>query len=293
MNKPKIDQVALYQKHRINIQLNSVSINNPVIAWWSGGLDSSIVCKLCIDQFGKENVRIVFIGTKNEDEDTYRFLKDCEKWYDKEIECITSAKYKEIKEVWREYLSLNVATGAICSSELKREVRIKFGRENRFEYQAFGFDSKEYKRANGMLKNYYFIKPIFPLIEAGHSKQQCLNMLNEAGIRIPRVYTYGFLNNNCFKTGCVQGGIGYWQKMKLEFPDKFDAMAEMEHELTNEKGEPVTMLKDQSKDGGLVFLKPHPDYPNMKDISMMKGRKIEPLRECNGFCNKDGKHGQI
>jgi len=34
----------------------------------------------------------------------------------------------------------------------------------------------------------------------------------------------------------------------------------------------------------LVFLKPHPDYPNIKDISMMKGRPPEPLFECNGFC---------
>ena len=44
------------------------------------------------------------------------------------------------------------------------------------------------------------------------------------------------------------------------------------------------MLKDQSKEGGLVFLKPHPDYPTIKDISMMKGREPEPLFECNGFC---------
>ncbi len=33
-----------------------------------------------------------------------------------------------------------------------------------------------------------------------------------------------------------------------------------------------------------MFLKPHKDYPNLKDISMMKGREPEPLFECNGFC---------
>jgi hypothetical protein len=58
----------------------------------------------------------------------------------------------------------------------------------------------------------------------------------------------------------------------------------MEHELTEAKGQPVTMLKDQSEAGGLVFLKPHPQYPLMKDISMMKGRPPKPLFECNGFC---------
>jgi len=288
MRKAKIDQKAIFSKFKIDPSFDLISKYNPVIAWWSGGLDSAIVCKLCIDKFGRENVRIVFIDTKNEDPDTYRFLKDCEKWYALKIETISSKQYSSIKEVWREFLSLNVATGAICSSELKREVRIAFGKKNAFSYQAFGFDKKELKRANGMLKNYYFIKPIFPLIEKGYSKQNCLDLLNFAGIKIPVVYSYGFHNNNCFRTGCVQGGVGYWQKMKLDFPDKFDDMALMEHELTNEKGIPVTILKDQSKiSKGLVFLKPHPDYPGVKDISMMKGVTIKPLAECNGFCNKE------
>ena len=71
--------------------------------------------------------------------------------------------------------------------------------------------------------------------------------------------------------------------MKRDIPSNFDKMAEVEHELTNLKGKPVTMLKDQSKNGGLVFLKPHPDYPNIKDISMMKGREPRPLTDCNGL----------
>ena len=61
-------------------------------------------------------------------------------------------------------------------------------------------------------------------------------------------------------------------------------MANMEHELTDVKGKPITMLKDQSKGGGLVFLKPHKDYPDMKDISKMKGREPKPLFDCNGMC---------
>jgi hypothetical protein len=88
--------------------------------------------------------------------------------------------------------------------------------------------------------------------------------------------------------------------MKVDFPDKFLAMAMLEHRLTDEKGQPVTCLKDQSKKAkelakankgsDLVFLLPHPGYPSHKDLSMMKGRKIEPVTECNGFCGaKDGR----
>jgi hypothetical protein len=105
----------------------------------------------------------------------------------------------------------------------------------------------------------------------------------------PRTYALGYLNNNCFRTGCVQGGLGYWQKLQREYPEKVDAMSEIEHKLTDLKGEPVTMLKDQSADAQasgnvLVFLKPHPKYPHMKDLSMMEGREPRPLMECNGFC---------
>lgn len=63
------------------IIIKNISPENPVIAWWSGGVTSAVTCKLCIDWFGVENVRVVFIDTHNEDEDTFRFLKECEKWY--------------------------------------------------------------------------------------------------------------------------------------------------------------------------------------------------------------------
>lgn len=106
-------------------------------------------------------------------------------------------------------------------------------------------------------------------------------------IQLPVTYHLGLENNNCFKTGCVQGGIGYWQWMQQNQPEKFEKMAVREHDITDLKGTPVTICKDQSKGGGLVFLKPHPKYPDMKDISMMKGRPPEMLIECNGFCSID------
>jgi PP-loop superfamily ATP-utilizing enzyme len=257
-----------------------------VIAWWSGGITSAVTCKLCIDLYGVENVRFIFIDTKNEDDDTYRFKKDCEAWYGKEIETITGIgeKYESIQDVWIKNKSLNVAHGAICSSTLKRNVREVWQKTNEYDYQAFGFELDEVKRAKSMTMNNPKAKAIYPLLMFGLAKKDCITIVEGYGIQVPEMYKLGFKNNNCFKTGCVQGGIGYWQKMKKDFPEKFDAMADMEHKLTELKGTPVTMLKDQSKAGGFVFLKNHIDYPNMKDISMMKGREIEPLFECNGFC---------
>jgi hypothetical protein len=73
-------------------------------------------------------------------------------------------------------------------------------------------------------------------------------------------------------------------------------MADMEHLLTFMKGQPVTMLKDQSKaakESGnvLVFLRKHPDYPELKCLDDMKPQKVEPLFECNGFCGTNDLNG--
>lgn len=255
-----------------------------IVSWWSAGVTSAVATKLAMDIFGKDAVTIIFIDTFNEDGDSYRFKKDCERWYGKQIETAFNPKYKDITEVWYKFKSLNVAHGAICSSELKREVREKILRERHFDYNVFGFDIDEPKRAKAMKKNYGHINPLFTLLLNGLTKPDCIEILKSEGIEIPRAYKLGLNNNNCLERGCVQGGIGYWQLMRTLIPENFNRMADVEHDLTNIKGEPVTMLKDQSKGGGLVFLKPHPNYPEIKDISMMKGRPPKPLTDCNGFC---------
>lgn len=268
-------------------------MSNDVICWWSGGVTSAVACKIAIDIFGVDRCKIIMIDTANEDEDTYRFKKDCQKWYGKEIEIISAIgdKYDSIQSVWRKHLSLNVATGAICSSVLKRKCREDWQKTAEYTHQVFGFEfeKKEFNRAFGMSKNHPKAKAIYPLLMHGYDKKKCIEIVQEEGIEIPQMYQLGFQNNNCFKTGCVQGGIGYWQKMKREFPDKFNSMAEIEHELTNASGEPKTMLKDQSakaKESGneLVFLVKHPDYPNLKSIDEMPACKVEPLFDCNGLC---------
>jgi hypothetical protein len=142
-------------------------MKDKIVSWWSGGVTSALTCKLCIDLYGKENVRLIFMDTFNEDYDTYRFKKDCEEWYGLEIETITNIgddkKYQKIQDVWYRFLSLNVAGGAVCSSELKRELRKIWEKNNEFKHQAFGFDINEIKRLSlwliitVKLQNLYFL----------------------------------------------------------------------------------------------------------------------------------------
>lgn len=173
-------------------------MNKKIIAWWSGGITSAVTCKLCIDIFGLENVRFIFIDTHNEDEDTYRFKKDCEQWFGAEIETICSNEYNSVQEVWRKHKSLNVATGAICSTMLKRKVREVWQKTNEYDYQAFGFELSESKRAISLTANHPKAKAIYPLLLYGLSKKDCIQIVQEAGLKVPRTYEYGYLNNNCF-----------------------------------------------------------------------------------------------
>ena len=273
-------------------------MKDKIICWWSGGVTSAVACKIAIDLFGKEKCRVIMIDTHNEHEDTYRFKNDCENWYGLQIEIITAigGKWKSIQDVWITRKSLNTATGAICSTELKRVVREKWEKENEFQAQVFGFEfeSKEFNRAKSMTLNHSKTKPIYPLLLKGLTKKDCLQIISDAGIEIPLVYQLGYKNNNCFKTGCVQGGIGYWQKIQREDINKFNEMADMEHYLTELKGEPVTMLKDQSNEAktkskddktkAFVFLRKNEKYPDLKSINEMPQCKVEPLFECNGMC---------
>jgi hypothetical protein len=269
-----------------------------IICWWSGGITSAVACKIAIDLYGKDRCRAVMIDTANEHEDTYRFLSDCEKWYGIEIETISAIgkDYDSIQDVWRKHLSLNVASGAVCSYKLKRVVREKWQKDNDYSYQVFGFEfmTKEFKRALALSLNHPKAKPIYPLMMMAYDKEDCLKIVNEANIDIPEAYKMGFQNNNCLQTGCISGGIGYWKKMQSEYPEKFNAMANMEHYLSNAKASPVTCLKDQSNDAkakkkitkfaDLVFLKKHPEFPGNKCLDDMRGRPVEPLVDCNGLC---------
>lgn len=262
-----------------------VNMKTRVIAWWSGGIASALACYWAIQTF--KNVAIVFFDTKNEDDDTYRFLKDCEVLYGQKIECYSNDRYTSIEQVWFDNLTLNTATGAKCSSELKFVMRERYQNIKTDYCQVFGFDANERKRHINMRNKYPEINAISPLLDQGITKAGIVRQFIKLGIEIPRVYKLGYQNNNCFKTLCVQGGIGYYQKAKREDPEKVHAMAMREHKLTDIKGEPVTVLRNQttSRKGEPIFLEPHPKYPQYQSLDDKEGIEPESLMECNGFCS--------
>lgn len=281
-------------KNNIN-WFNSVNSENRVIGWISGGVASAVACSIALEKY--DNVFLAFCDTNAEHPDTYRFINDFENKFNVKVNFFKSEKFNNPEEVWRKFKGLNFAYGAPCSTILKREVRVKQVQKLESDYaQIFGFDfcKKEVRRANQMIKNYAEINPKFPLIENEITRQDLFRIIKEWGIKRPTVYDH-FDNNNCIgpddskQGGCVQGGIGYWQKMREVYPLKYENMAKIEHELSEINGKPTTICKDQRKenDRKLLFLTKNKNFPEIETIDVIKGKQPIGCVECTGFCGTE------
>lgn len=201
-----------------------------VVAWFSGGITSAVACKLALQKF--PDLEIMFIETGSHHPDLTRFLKDCEKWFGKKIGIIRSDKVDSVEECIRKYRFINSPAGARCTLVLKSEVRKKW-EKNRSNIEAYvwGFEAgqKEENRAKRIEIKNPDKKHFFPLIEAGMDKKAAINFVIDAGIEIPEMYKLGYNNNNC--VGCVKGGMAYWNKIRIDFPEVFDRMAKLEREI--------------------------------------------------------------
>ena len=69
----------------------------------------------------------------------------------------------------------------------------------------------------------------FPLVERQMTKQDAHELAARLGLRRPAMYDLGYANNNCI--GCLKGGIGYWNKIRRDFPDVFASRAKLERDL--------------------------------------------------------------
>lgn len=271
---------------------NGLNSKHRTIAWISGGVASAVACILAANQF--DNIHFAFCDTHIESPDTYRFIADLEKVLGAKIHFYESDEFYDPESVWDKFIGLNFANGAPCSTYLKREVRTKQVQKINTDYcQIFGFDNRkaEINRAVNMVSNYPEINPKFPLIEYAMGRPEIFKTLKQLNIKAPIAYK-DFNNNNCLgapdspKGGCVQGGIGYWQKINEKYPLKYEFMANKEHELSSRKGKPITVCKDQRKstNGNRLFLKFNPEFPNIGTIDEIKGRQPVGYFECNGFC---------
>ena len=197
-----------------------------VLVWFSCGAASACAAKLTLEQY--PDAEILYCDTlAYEHPDNRRFIADVEKWIGKEIKILKSEKYQDIFDVFDKTGWLVGVSGARCTQKLKRNVREQY--QGVGDVHVFGFGVDELARLARFERDNPELYLLFPLRDAGMNKQDCLNMLMQAGIELPAMYKLGYKNNNCI--GCVKGGKGYWNKIRVDFPDYFERMAKFERKI--------------------------------------------------------------
>lgn len=238
-------------------------LNEPrQLLWFSAGAASAVAAKLVLSE-NHANVAIAYIDTGSEHEDNKRFIADCEQWFQAPITWLKSDKYTDTWDVWEKTRFLVSPQGARCTTELKKKVRRTF--EQPDDIQTFGYTIEEEHRADRFREQNPEINLRTPLIERGLTKEDCLAMVDRAKIELPVMYKLGYQNNNCI--GCPKGGMGYWNKIRKDFPVVFKRMSDLERKLN------VSVLRSGGE--GMFLDELDPKRGNHAD---------EPSFECSMFC---------
>lgn len=205
------------------------------VSWFSGGVSSAVATKLAIDKIDK----IIYQHIDDQHEDTLRFVADCERWFGKPIE-IMQSPYKNVAAVCLAFSFINGIHGATCTRILKKRLRKEWEIQNDF-FQTFryiwGMDCEEniikpprnISRVDGIREAMPEYEHLFPLVEKNVTKIEAHGILQKAGIRRPRMYDMGYPNNNC--VGCVKAKKGYWNKIRIDFPEVFKNRAQLERKF--------------------------------------------------------------
>ncbi|CAH9011324.1 putative Phosphoadenosine phosphosulphate reductase [Vibrio phage 236O40-1] len=223
-----------------------------LVCWYSNGSASLIAAKRAIEMqpelYPDHQIVVARIYLKEEYHEPER---------DELVELFLGHKILDMRdkkhsasvdEVIRIHRYMSGVAGAKCTKVLKKAVRLNWQRDS--DVHVFGFDCDEgERRINNLLDTEPEINYFAPLVELGMTKKDCFSEQLEVGIPLSMMYKLGYHNNNCI--GCVKaGGAGYWNKIRVDFPDVFWNRARQE-ELLN------TAMVSMSRD---KFMKLWPDH---------------------------------
>lgn len=233
-----------------------------IVCRFSCGAASAVATKLTLAKYDRDRVVITYCDPGSEHPDNSRFLADCRRWFDHEIIVLKSSEYADTWAIWDTRTFIMNRHGVDCTGLLKREPTYDFQKPG--DILVFGYTVEENGRADRFRQQNFEQVLLTPLIDAGLTKADCLGMIERAGIELPAMYKLGYHNNNCI--GCPKGGMGYWNKIRRDFPDVFGRMAAIQRRMgkgsgfwrERDTGERIT-LDDLAPDRGN-----HDEEPNVE-----------------------------
>lgn len=234
------------------------------VVQFSCGAASAVAAKLTVARGG--DVAVVNAFVAEEHPDNRRFLADVEKWIGVPIVALADTKYgASAYEVFRRARYTKGLFGAPCRAAVKGDVLDRFRLPG--DIPVIGFTVEEQDRADGFLDRNGHVGE-FPLIDAGLDKAACLALIERAGIELPAMYRMGYNNANCI--GCVKGGAGYWNKVRRDFPDRFEEMCRIEDAI----GPTAYLMRDRDLNKRISLRQLPPDA----------GRHDTTVPECGFAC---------
>lgn len=214
------------------------------VVWFSCGAASSIAALYAIKKY--KNCEIVYCDTGGEHKSNKKFLTDIEKLLNKKIIILKNKQYKDHFDVFKQKKFFVKVGFAYCTVELKKKMRLQYQKPD--DIHILGYTLDEKNRSDRFNHNNPEIQTDWILIDKGLTKEDCLGILWQKGIKLPKMYELGYNHNNCI--GCVKGGIGYWNKIKKDFPKHFNKMAKIEHKVGNS----ILKYRSGKNEGKPLFL---------------------------------------
>lgn len=195
-----------------------------VISWFSCGAASAVATILAAIKYG-DRLEAVYCRVVEEHDDNLRFLDDFIRVTGIPVKVIMDEQHEgSIYKVFAKRGFIKNQFGAPCTMILKKDMRKSYQRPD--DTQVFGYTVEEQDRADRFIDGNNDVNEDFILIDNKVSKQDCYAHLTRLGLKLPAMYHLGYSNNNCI--GCVKGGMGYWNQIRKDFPDRFNKMAKLE-----------------------------------------------------------------
>jgi len=198
------------------------------VCQFSCGAASAVATKWVLANRPDSEILIVNAFVQEEDADNRRFLADCEKWFGRPVLVLRDEKYgASTDEVWRRKRFIKGEHGAPCSLELKRKLLNAISQPE--DISVIGFTRGEEDRLVELQEHFPETNWFAPCIEQGLSHDDCLAIVDRAGIVLPLMYRKGYANANC--VGCPKGGQAYWQNIREDFPNRFVQIQAIQEEI--------------------------------------------------------------
>lgn len=229
-----------------------MSSTSRVVSWFSCGAASAYATYLAYGKYG-DRMEAVYCRVKEESEDNLRFLNEFVDKTGIPVKIIgdESMDYSIFK-VFHKRKFIKGPTGAPCTMILKKNVRKDYQRHG--DIQIFGYTIDEMSRVNRFIDSNNEVDTDFILVDKSITKPDCMRWFSRMGFTLPEMYRLGYANNNCI--GCVKGGMGYFNAIRVDFPEAFNKLAKLERDIGH------AINKD--KDGPVYLDELHPERGNFK-----------------------------